>query len=454
MAMMDSCFVRLNKSQIDIGVIHDPPYVDRCMFNSSIFPVNQSNTKGSCRPGLAIEMMQLVCTILSIQCRFRLENFDDWGRKKDSSWTGLLDQLQTRDLDLSLPVYICNDQRREAFRCGAPCMSYTYTFVSRQSSVSDIQLSKIFIFRSEVWGLILLTTSVISIISMASGAIGKLQTIDKMRVPIIYRICSVFGLISSQSVPETMVVTMGSRVAVGSWALAVLILMGHFSGNLLAMLISQDHSAPFNDWFSLARCIETGQCRMVDHSLARSIWGTIFGGNSNALTPGHFAFRQALGGELTNIKMVPREDVIQLILGDMTQFNVWLTTNIEIYGTSGNQFCELVAIPVEVVQGGSLFPRTADNDCLIRGVELAQMLGTEHGQFRQIFQKYVHQPGTQSACSKAEMAQVSLPLNPFLGLVFLLAVGATAGLIVFGVEHLLSSSRIPRNYITCAGIRK
>ncbi len=418
---------RLNKSSIDIGVIHAPPYSDRCFFMP-----NASNP-GLCMPGFGIEVAQLICQIISVQCDFHLENHTNWGSLINGSWDGLLGAVKSEVYDMTVPAFRYDEQRMADFRFTPPVFHLKNIFVTRRSSMSDFDLTKVFVFKPQTWGLILATSCVVATLVVLSGIYksGQHRT--------IYFNGTFFGvsnLFSGQSVPDNLIVGDSARIIVGFWAIGVLLLVGHFSGNLLAMLLETRSDPPFHDRYSLISCLEKGRCRLIAPTTSSSLFSVVFGSNLSLLNTWQSSLRSALKGDIGQVIVVPQNDMVDYISMNIDKFNVWYEQELDLL-VAGDRTCEVESIQDESITASSMIPKDGKYDCLETELETAITTAREQGYLDLVMTKYI---GNFGNCHDAKFQETPLPLKPFLGIVFLVAVGCGVGLISCVAEILVFNS--------------
>ncbi len=353
--MKDACYVAMNKTVLNVGVVHDPPYADKCFFRDNS---SEQLPLVSCFSGYAIELTQLICKIISAAGNFHLEAHGDWGARSDNgTWTGLLSQIQTGKYDLSLPAYSYTTQRMDSFQFASPAVRMSSYFTTRLGRISDGSFTKIFIFNPACLGLILAASCIVAGISLLTGLLQNPSGLSDGLSRLIHVICSTTTLFANQSVEKGFVTGQTGRVIIGAWAIGVFLLAGHFSAHLLAMLISQVRTTPFIDWSTLAKCVDAGKCRIVDTTLSKSTWSAILGDNPAHLSPGHQLIRKALKADSRNIRLIPQKYIIDYILNDTSKFNVWNAVDVELFSTATQKICDLEIVKDVESLAAFLFPQ-------------------------------------------------------------------------------------------------
>ncbi len=239
---------------IKIGVIPNPGFADPCFF---ISPAPKT-----CNPGKAILIAETILDILRISHEKRsyiAVNHTNYGRD------GFMKQISNGEFDLGIPQFTITPERQEVAAFSEFVEEKQLYILSRYASLSDRNMFDAFlVFKPYIWQLLVLFAVIVS-------AAGTINT-DNSNIKALIRtwlfnsidvLCMCLG---RTSLRKDQIRSASGSLVIVAWAFSAVVLVGMYSGEILARLVKINVLPPFHDMTTAADCINSRECTMIHYT--------------------------------------------------------------------------------------------------------------------------------------------------------------------------------------------
>lgn len=268
------------------------PLVRIGVMNDSRFPVLLDPSKldgDQIYPGYAVEITRLICEALKVDCQFIVDSTSEsYGiLQVDGNWSGMLGKIANGTFDTTLPVITPTQGRKLSFDFASYVVRYPFDFATRKPDFTDFFSMDYMLmpFQPSVWLLLLATVVLLSFVvtvyqDVTDGRPGC--SVGVFAVSEVNNLVEVIGgLVTSPSTSR--LPRWASRFLLFFWGLALVVLIGSYTGAIFSALLTISPPLPFTDVNSLTECIAEGRCSLVLTEY-RSYYETSSGGNEINLT--------------------------------------------------------------------------------------------------------------------------------------------------------------------------
>lgn len=402
------------------------------------------------QPGFVVELTRLLCNSLRYDCQFVLQSSDLYGsRLPNGSWTGLLGSIANGTYDTSLPLFMANRERLKDFDFADFSIRLPVDFATRRPndyesfSIGWLSLP----FAPEVWAVllaaVLLLSLVVTVYQLAqsrysgespvvpmpwfhSAAMALVAEVDNL-VEVIG------GLVTSPS--STRVTGWASRFLFLCWGLALVVLIGSYTGAIFSAMLTISPSPPFTDLRSLTDCVESFRCTVgVTETLG-------FYEQEAAVATNDTQLGRLYSAVIHRSRPIYRPNLSALLAAVHEEKRKYFVARPDFYQMSveAAQDCSLLLIPYTTEGSANTFVfRKGDLRARQFGSQLRWLIST--GLAGRLMSKYLNQ--TRMCESNAKRPRnVPVPMTAVIGALLFLAFGqavATGAFLIERLTHLLT----------------
>lgn len=224
---------------------------------------------GSLSPGLAVEVTQLVCRNLHLNCLFEVSGSGDYGAFIDGNWSGMLGDVSRGRYNTSLPVFslpMLKKQKFQNFPIGDFSVKFPLHFAIRRTAQEEL-ISLTALIRplsANIWLTLLVTVGCLSALLLFTQSFRKgPSTSDSFPYRLVSTVVSVGIFLVRKGPLFLQSAGTASRIALLSWGISTVVLIATYTGGLLSSMFKTTGKLPFVDMISLANCIKADRCQLV-----------------------------------------------------------------------------------------------------------------------------------------------------------------------------------------------
>lgn len=237
---------------LNIGVVND-------LGNPAVMTL----ADGHKHPGFAVEITQLICQALHVDCHYHLSNSSSYGELVNESFTGMLGAINAGFYHTSLPVFSPTVDRTKYFTLGNEYIRMPLYFAVRNPITTDIQsIWAVFKPLAPItWLLVMLITGVTALLVWISSLGRSNKVISQIQnFMLIFINVSAYIVRKGPSIPGLRAT---GHCLLLAWGLTCILLISSYTSRLLSTMFKIEPSLPFSDIYSLADCVSKQRCTMI-----------------------------------------------------------------------------------------------------------------------------------------------------------------------------------------------
>lgn len=239
-----------------------PPFLIGIVNETIANVVNIEKLKSS-EPGFAVEIAQLICLRLALNCTFILANLS-YGDYENGNWTGMLGAIAQEHYNTSLPIFSDHNYRLGHFNFGVTAIRRPIQFVTRRPGATPPPFLQVFIrpFSWHIWVVTITLIILLALVIVNSKSQSTLYQRDHKIVNALV-VCVNISAYLVRKGPRIHQLTQSAKIALSTWGVATLFLVASYTGGLQPSMFKTDLRLPFTDLDSLISCLRVKNCQMI-----------------------------------------------------------------------------------------------------------------------------------------------------------------------------------------------